>query len=318
MVAPGEIILGYPDNRGFIPRTPTVSASADAYATLPALQRVIANGPVPVFDAEAGSNRRDLGRNGSYLVIRQLEQDVAAFRSEIEKASRDLLHHPGVPNADDPAKISQWIAAKMVGRWKDGTSLVRNPEKPGGGWEGAASSSPPVPDNSFQLGTEDPQGYRCPFGAHIRRTNPRDSLTPGSQDQIDITNRHRILRVGRPYLPEEESQNPGLFFACLNADIERQFEFIQQTWVMEKSFHELDGEVDSILSRGGKGSRITIPTPGGPIFLKQMQDFVKVLGGGYFFLPSRRTIRFLSTDTDEEFLPACPRTAEAGNSSRLT
>ena len=254
---------------------------------------------MPVFDQEAVNSPRDLGRNGSYLVIRQLEQNVALFNKFIETASENLTNRPDVPNASDPAKIGQLIAAKMVGRWKDGTSLVRHPEKPGGGWEGEVcnsivGSTPPGPDNSFLMGTEDPQGYRCPFGAHIRRTNPRDSLTPGSQDQLDISNRHRILRVGRPYLPQGAGQNPGLLFMCLNADNERQFEFIQQTWVMEKSFQGLDGEVDSILSRGGEGGRITIPTPQGPIFLKKFKDFVQIRGGGYFFLPSRRAVRFLA------------------------
>ncbi len=68
----------------------------------------------------------------------------------------------------------------------------------------AAHSIPEAPDqsyrtdNDFLFGTEDPEALRCPFGSHIRRANPRDSLDPGSQDQIDISNRHRVIRVGRP------------------------------------------------------------------------------------------------------------------------
>ena len=75
-------------------------------------------------------------------------------------------------------------------------------------------------DNDFLFGEEDPQGLRCPFGAHIRRANPRESFEPGSQEQLAITNRHRILRVGRRYAPGA-GRNPGLFFMCLNADLER-------------------------------------------------------------------------------------------------
>jgi hypothetical protein len=33
---------------------------------------------------------------------------------------------------------------------------------------------------------------------------------------------------------------------CLNADIERQFEFIQQTWLRAPSFHGLRSEVDPV------------------------------------------------------------------------
>ena len=81
---------------------------------------------------------------------------------------------------------------------------------------------------------------------------------------------------------------------CLNADIERQFEFIQQTWVMARLFHGLDGEVDSILGRGHKGGRLTIPTPAGPLTIAGMQSFVTVRGGGYFFMPGRNAVRFLA------------------------
>ncbi len=149
--------------------------------------------------------------------------------------------------------------------------------------------------NFFLDGVEDPLGERCPLGAHIRRTNPRDSLAPGSKDELSIVNRHRILRVGRSYEPQgsgdPNSTDPGLLFMCLNADIERQFEFIQQTWSMTWQFHGLENEVDPILGRGGrkgderKLSRLTIPSPNGPLHLTGIQDFVKVRGGGYFFMP---------------------------------
>ena len=172
----------------------------------------------------------------------------------------------------------------MVGRWNDGSSLIKHPEEPGG-----------EEDNDFRLGTEDPQGIICPYGAHIRRANPRDSLAPGSQQQLDISNCHRLLRVGRPY-HEESDNSRGLLFMCLNADIERQFEFVQQTWISSPSFHGLTDEVDPITATRREGSRaiFTIPTPDGPIELDGLNSFVTVKGGEYFFLPSRATLRFLS------------------------
>jgi hypothetical protein len=36
-----------------------------------------------------------------------------------------------------------------------------------------------------------------------------------------------------------------------------------------------------------------IPTPHGSIRITRMRDFVLVRGGGYFFMPSRRTVRRL-------------------------
>src|SRR6185295_15400487 len=156
-----------------------------------------------------------------------------------------------------------------------------------------AYASPMAADNDFLFGVEDAEGLRCPYGAHIRRANPRDSLDPGSQDQIDISNRHRILRVGRGYKPER-GQKPGLMFMCLNGDLERQFEFVQQTWLGSTTFHGLAGERDPIgTHRDGCPTGYTVPTRDGPVRLKEMKRFVTPRGGGYFFLPGRRFLEFL-------------------------
>ena len=149
-------------------------------------------------------------------------------------------------------------------------------------------------DNDFLFGTEDPEALRCPFGAHIRRANPRDSFDPGSNDQIAITNRHRIMRVGRIY-QEKAGENPGLLFMCLNGDIERQFEFVQQTWVQGPSFHGLVNERDPVIADPGERGGYTIPTRTGPMRLEGIRPFVRVRGGSYFFLPGRRLLRYLAT-----------------------
>jgi deferrochelatase/peroxidase EfeB len=152
-----------------------------------------------------------------------------------------------------------------------------------------------VPDNDFLFGAEDPQGLRCPFGAHIRRANPRDSFDAGSEEQLAITNRHRILRLGRRYR-EQVGRNPGLFFMCLNADLERQFEFVQQTWLQAPSFHGLTDERDPVLgSRHPNADGFSLPTRESPVQLTGMPDFVRTLGGGYFFLPGRSLLRYLAT-----------------------
>ena len=151
------------------------------------------------------------------------------------------------------------------------------------------------PDNDFLFGTENPQGLRCPLGAHIRRANPRESFHPGSREQIEITNRHRIIRVGRSYVPEP-GQRPGLFFMCLNGDIERQFEFVQQTWVGGSSFHGLSDERDPLIGGRSEAKVYTIPKSDGPMRLKDLPSFVRTRGGGYFFLPGRRTIEYLASD----------------------
>lgn len=76
----------------------------------------------------------------------------------------------------------------------------------------------------------DPQSQeRCPFAAHIRKTNPRADL--------GNTESHRILRQGIPFGPEvsarEKQQKKtesarGLLFVCYQSSIGNGFEFIQR------------------------------------------------------------------------------------------
>lgn len=299
-VEPGEFLLGYPDNRGYLPLTLLVPATED-----PANQLLVAaphhsDGLLQPNFTQTGANAdRDFGRNGSYLVIRQLEQDVSAFETFLSKAAQKLIDHPAIPyfssrRPEALDRLSQWLGAKMVGRWKDGTSLVRYPFRPGTGWDGKLQAEP---DNDFLPGAEDPAALSCPYGAHIRRSFPRDSLQPGSSEQLAITNRHRILRRGRGFEAgdaDADTKNPGLLFMCLNSDIERQFEFIQQTWTTALQFHGLENEVDPLLGRGQKTGRLTIPTDGGPVMLTGVKDFVRVRGGEYFFMPGRRTLDYMA------------------------
>jgi hypothetical protein len=80
---------------------------------------------------------------------------------------------------------------------------------------------------------------------------------------------------------------------CVNANIERQFEFVQQTWMLGSSCHGLENEVDSLVRRPGLSNVLTIPTKKGPLRLKGMGKFVTVRGGGYFFMPGKSAVSFL-------------------------
>ena len=321
LVEPGEFILGYPDNRGNIPPGPTLAATLDPANKLP-----LVSGSLD-FSRTVVENQRDIGFNGSFLVIRELEQDVDGFWDYCGSEAARLADRLPQPYVID----KQFIAAKLIGRWTDGSSLMRHPyesqtaakERALKRWHAsfgakaaklavqgpqatkrppskpASAAAHPIPeapdqsyriDNDFLFGTEDPEALRCPFGSHIRRANPRDSLDPGSQDQIDISNRHRVIRIGRPLGAEK----PGLLFMCLNGDIERQFEFLQQSWLRSPSFHGLSCEKDPVLGDGAAGvCSYTIPTRDGPVRLSPMPRFVTTRGGGYFFLPGKRLVEYL-------------------------
>jgi deferrochelatase/peroxidase EfeB len=316
LVEPGEFVLGYPDNLDFVPSSPSVPAHDDPHQILPALGPDLSH-PRPEFSTRQATGQKDLGCNGTFLVVRHLEQDTASFEAFLDAAAKTLINADQAPSPNE-ADVREWIAAKMVGRWRqDGSSLVRHPHRPR--LQASTAGQSVRPDNDFLYGVEDPDGLRCPFGAHIRRANPRESFAPSRPDpsqivvalqaganpfdtistpaqlQLAITNRHRILRVGRSYKAQEDLEKPGVLFMCLNADIERQFEFIQKTWVLAPSFHGLEAELDPLIGQCPASDVIlTIPTSTGRLRLKGLNDFVRVRGAGYFFLPGRKATQFLA------------------------
>jgi deferrochelatase/peroxidase EfeB len=268
---PGEFILGYLDGRKQFPPTPQVFAYDDPAKLLPDMPSGFPLQP-------NGWSVRDLGRNGSYLVIRQLDQDVVKYQNYVNAAAAKLGVSP------------DRVGAKMVGRWPNGAPIVLFPHSQ------PRKYDPLSKDEEFLFGRDDPQGLACPFGAHIRRANPRDQFDPDDRQQMSISNRHRIIRRGRSYVGSDNSRAypQGLVFMCLNADIERQFEFLQQTWVGSSSFGPLRDELDPLTAMNRTNGNYTIPASEGPMQLTGMPSFVSMIGGGYFFLPSRQALAYLT------------------------
>ena len=178
-------------------------------------------------------------RNGTFMVWRKLEQDVPLFR-------RWLRHLAG----EDPGEQER-VAAKVVGRWREGGSLIRSPDASTAAGRGAGFSY-----------ARDRDGLRCPLGAHVRRANPRDSMGW----RTERTKRHRIVRRGMPYGPrlpadtrEGDGQERGLIFVCLNASITRQFELVQAHWLLDGDVFGLGREQDLLLAPADPRGKMTVP-----------------------------------------------------------
>jgi Dyp-type peroxidase family len=233
----------------------------------------------------------DFGANGTYLVLRQLKQDVGAFWAYMEQEAEAQGLNKGDSKFDE---FVDYLAAKFVGRWKSGALVEPH------------QSSDPSPkeakdvDNSFDF-SKDKHGYGCPLGSHIRRTNPRGVGLSATEDESDeslkVANRHRILRRGRSYghfldnLKQDDGQERGLVFICLNANIERQFEFIQHTWINNIKFAGLYNENDPMIGSSGSDNRnFTIQDQQLRRRVCGFQQFVTTRGGGYFFLPSLKAL----------------------------
>jgi Dyp-type peroxidase family len=129
----------------------------------------------------------------------------------------------------------------------------------------------------------DPEGLRCPLGAHVRRANPRDAFGHAGT----LTLRHRILRRGMPYGPALPEGAPlddverGLVFVCYQADLERQFEVIQRRWMRDGNAFGLGPEPDALV---GEGGRMTIQGRP-PQFVSGLGAHIDLRGGEYFWLP---------------------------------
>ncbi len=269
LIEPGEFILGLPNEYNESDRDPQVDK---------------------------------LLKNGSYMVFRQLEQDVKGFWSYCAKNTGSL-------------QSTVHLASKMVGRWPSGTSFDHSP---------MADGALPDPDNDFLFAKDDLDGMKCPVASHIRRAFPRDTLTVDpkdthvSQDEIDasvhVAKRHRILRrsraYGKPLDPSldpqkmldapETSQERGIYFICFNASLNRQFEFVQQTWCNNPKFLGLYSDPDPIV-RGiieddpTEKSPWTFTYAAAPVRRRvcALPRFVFVRGGAYFFVPGIATLNRL-------------------------
>jgi Dyp-type peroxidase family len=277
VVQPGEFVLGYRNEYGQRTERPLLPTDHDPDRLLPR-------------DAD-GSGAADLGRNGSYLVFRQLEQDVEVFWDWVDNESRSA------DGRADPARRAM-LAARVVGRWPSGASLALSPDH----------DDPTLADvNDFGYHHEDPLGVFCPIGSHVRRTNPRNALepAPGTDRSLRINHRHRILRRGRNYTtptePTEEAnasapQHRGVHFVCLNANLARQYEFVQHSWVNDAAFNGLVDSTDPLVGiRHGRGATFTVQ--GQPLRERHfnLPQFIHVRGGAYFFLPGLRAMGFLTS-----------------------
>ena len=299
IVEPGELILGYVNSGGYTAPAITLPAERDDDDDLETDSPEFPS-RFPRFSGSRDADRRDFGRNGTFLAVRQLKQDVPGFKKFLKEQKKELEGYSGLPAAVGGAITTEWIAAKMMGRWRNGASLIAWPHA-------MRNRKPPsTPDNDFSYAKDDPQGLRCPFGAHIRRANPRGSLAPDDPQQATIERRHRILRRGRAY--GEGNGEKGLLFVGVCADLERQFEFLQQTWIASPFFHGLSNEPDPFTAAPpARGTyEFTIPTPSGAVKMKGVPNFVTMKGGGYFFMPGRSAMRYLARLADKARKPASP------------
>lgn len=298
LISLGEFLLGYSNEYG-------------KYTDRPLLDTNPNSSSLPI--AEDTPGKHDLGRNGTYLVLRHLQQDVRGFWRFLDAQT------------GSQPKARQALAEAIVGRKMNGKSLL-----PLTGTTIVGIDDKSAPQNQFTYDLDD-EGIKCPFGAHIRRANPRNADLPGNptnglsrlletlargakkfrEDVKASTRFHRILRRGREYgsglSPEQaigdapDTGEHGIHFIAIVANISRQFEFVQNAWLMNSKFDGMTEESDPLLGNRESISgcpytnSFSIPRESGlPHTVTNMPQFVTVRGGAYFFLPSLKALHYLA------------------------
>jgi Dyp-type peroxidase family len=279
LVWPGEFVFGYP-------RT-----AADPLTPGPV------NLPGPAWS-----------RNGSYLVFRRLRQDVAGFRAFLAESAEALSRQSGFKGV-----TPEWVGARVVGRWPSGAPVARVPygDDPALGVDRLANNvfgfAADAAEDPLVAGLKagywpgakaDPVGLTCPMAAHLRKVNAREAANDLGGRRASFS--RRILRRSLPFGPalgelsgdDPADGNRGLLFACYQASIEDQFEFLCNGWMGSSMRPRSPGGFDMMIGQNGMpgdrrersctvfGERANSAT------LVTMKDFVVPTGGGYFFSPS--------------------------------
>ncbi|GAB4053094.1 Dyp-type peroxidase [Spirosoma litoris] len=219
-----------------------------------------------------------LGKNGSYLVFRKYQSQVADFNKYIQE------------NSSTPQE-GELLAAKMVGRWRSGAPLVLTPEK-----DDKELGDDPTRNNHFSF-KNDEFGKKCPFSSHIRRMNPRDSKTFVLEDE----RLHRIIRrsvtfgdIVPPDVTKDDKKERGLYFMGISANAMGTLEFLQKQWANDGNSQNLGTEKDPMIGVQDKEGLFTMPADPLVKRYRGLQTFNIVKGGEYCFIPSISALKWIS------------------------
>ena len=248
-----------------------------------------------------------------------VEQDTAEFEAFLKQVRDDHAKDDVDP---------EWIAAKLMGRWRDGSPLALHPDRSDpdigsrklreldefdyvetgrrrGGSSGDAGDA--SDDAVARPSVDDFEGLRCPVGAHIRRFNPRHGLVLG------VPWGRRVLRRGMPYGKDVDPERPddgekrGLIGIFYCGDLESQYEFLLKVWAnQDVSAAGLRGSQEPFVgSRPGKTPFVINRKDKDPIKL-EVPVLTTCRGSLYMFVPGIRGLHWLAGDRKTKQAPSTP------------
>lgn len=246
------------------------------------------------------SEMQRLLRNGSFLVVRKLRQDVGVLEQAVTSAAKDACPEDATGDALEERKLS--LLGYMVGRWpighpKEGQALAE-----------ATQGN----DNDFSFAS-DAEGTGCPFHAHIRRANPREIAKPAGARPA------RLMRRGMSYGPLHDPKETdeakkaaslalerGIVFMAYNASIGEQFEVVQRWLTGGNSSGSYSGESDPLLGVAEPGrpryfrfednnATVRVALDGSSRMHDEPRPFVRLEWGAYLFTPALSALKDLAT-----------------------
>lgn len=263
--------------------------------------------PIDRFVISRGAsdyNAHALLVNGTFAAFRLLYQDEAEFNRFINS---------------DPETPPELMAAKMCGRWRDGTPLVVSPDK-----EDKSLGEPGPKNFNFtnfnyltpslnQPGNQDSDdlALKCPYASHIRRANPRDDTNVTGNN--DNAQKHRIVRRASPYGPaydpsEKGEVQRGLVGLFIGAVLDLQFRFVTRIWFDLGGFRNPDASPNQSGIDPLFGPQVADTNPDhNTVFaynnkgtykkISNLTRFIRTDGSLYLFLPSMAGLVHLSKGT---------------------
>jgi len=241
--------------------------------------------PGSVFNPGPGSGAEGVfAKDGCYNAFRVLYQDVGAFDRFLAQYAPMVVAAIG-GSLDD---ASEWLAAKLVGRWRNGSPLILSPNAP----------DPKTSDATDFGYSADSAGLKCPFSAHTRVANPRDQPTFPAD-----TPPPRLIRRGMPYgappVPPDYSGERGLIGLFLCGALAGEFELLY-SWINVNNFSSVflpdlntqDALIANRISPSQGDPSFTLELPNGKaIRIPSMPQFVVTRGTAYCLLPSMATLQ---------------------------
>jgi len=276
---------------------------------------------VPALVKSSGSPDDDLSHGSCFNAFRVLEQDVAAFENFLES------------QADAQGWNKEYLAAKLMGRWRNGVPLAMTNDD--ARWSAPDATMPEFDDiilangepltaatlNDFDYpdereGDDALEGRPCPLGAHIRRANPRGARIV----QRSANHTRQIVRRGMPYGPVFDPDNAahrgdgerrGLLGQFFCGSLIGQYEAMMYDWInMGLQDPRITGTNCPIIGANNPHrSRFDIPhalpDPAHPEnpekrTIRGFPRFVETVGAAYLFIPGIHGLQVLADLRDGE------------------